>query len=80
MTLRRLENITISEMGELENLLVRSQHIESLLDKLRYLLELLESEIDLLYQESTNRLVNILTIAGLVLSALGAAASWVGLL
>lgn len=37
---------------------------------MKYLLELLESELDLLYQTSTNRLVNTLTILGLVLAFL----------
>ncbi|MBR5315217.1 MAG: class I SAM-dependent methyltransferase, partial [Firmicutes bacterium] len=70
-TLKRVENLSISEIGELEHVLLNGQQIEPLIDKIKYLLELLESELDLLYQSSTNRLVNILTVAGLLLSALG---------
>lgn len=70
-TLKRVENLSISEIGELEQVLLHGQQIEPLIDKIKYLLELLESELDLLYQSSTNRLVNILTIVGLLLSAAG---------
>lgn len=70
-TLKRVENLSISEIGELEQVLLRGQQIEPLIDKIKYLLELLESELDLLYQSSTNRLVNILTVVGLLLSAAG---------
>lgn len=70
-TLKRVENLSISEIGELEQVLLHGQQIEPLIDKIKYLLELLESELDLLYQSSTNRLVNILTVAGLLLSAAG---------
>jgi len=51
--------------------LIKGQQIESLIEKIKYLLELLESELELLYQNSTNRLVNILTVAGLLLTVLG---------
>lgn len=70
-TINRVENIGISEMGELEQMLLRNYKITPLIDSIKYLLELLESELDLLYQQSTNRLVNILTVAGLILSVLG---------
>ena len=72
-TINRVENIGISEMGELEQMLLRSYKITPLIDSIKYLLELLESELDLLYQQSTNRLVNILTVAGLLLSVMGVA-------
>ena len=52
-------------------MLIKGQQIESLIEKIKYLLDLLESELELLYQNSTNRLVNILTIAGLRLTVLG---------
>ncbi len=68
--LNRVENMGITEMGELEQMLLRSYKITPLIDSIKYLLELLESELDLLYQQSTNRLVNILTIAGLLLSVI----------
>jgi len=70
-TLKRVENLSISEIGELEQVLLHGQQIEPLIDKIKYLLELLESELDVLYQTSTNRLVNILTFVGLLLSAIG---------
>ncbi|MCQ2554264.1 MAG: hypothetical protein MJ171_01255 [Clostridia bacterium] len=70
-TLRMVENLGISEMGELEKMMLSSQNITSLVDSLKYLLELIESELDLLYSTNTNRLVNILTIVGLGLTMLG---------
>lgn len=68
-TLNRVENLEISEIGELERVLLTSQQIEPIIEKIKYLLELLESELDLLYQTSTNRFVNFLTVAGLILAA-----------
>lgn len=68
-TLNKVENLSISEMGELERVILRSQEIEPVIEKIKYLLELLESELDLLYQNSTNNLINLLTVAGLVLAA-----------
>lgn len=70
VTLNRVENMGIMEIGELEQLLLNSQKITPLIDSIKYLLELLEGELDLLYQQSTNRLVNILTVAGLLISGL----------
>ncbi len=69
-TLDRVENLGIMEIGELEQLLLNSQKITPLIDSIKYLLELVEGELDLLYQQSTNRLVNILTVAGLLISGL----------
>lgn len=69
-TLNKIESLTISEMGELERIIIHSQQIDPIIDKIKYLLELLESELNLLYQDSTNKLVNILTVAGLILAAL----------
>lgn len=68
--LNRVENLGITEIGELEQMLLRSYKITPLIDSIKYLLELMESELDLLYQQSTNRLVNILTVAGLILTAI----------
>lgn len=70
-TLNRVENIGMRELGELETIMLQSQHITPIVDKIKYLLELLESELDLMYQNRTNTLVNILTIAGLLLSVTG---------
>lgn len=68
--LNKVENLQISEMGELERVLLRSYNIEPVIEKIKYLLEILESELELLYQNSTNRLINLLTIAGVVLAAI----------
>ncbi len=70
LTLNRLEDIGMAEMSELDSLIIKDLDVEPLVEKIKYLLELLESELDLLYQTSTNKLVNILTVAGLILSAL----------
>lgn len=69
-TLNKVENLQISEIGELEKVMLASQQIEPIIEKIKYLLELLESELDLLYQTSTNRLINFLTVAGLILAAI----------
>lgn len=69
--LNKLENvIQIAELGELDKLVIEGLEITPIVDKIKYLLELLESELDLLYQTSTNRLVNTLTILGLILALL----------
>lgn len=73
-TLNRVENLGISEIGELEQLLLNSYHISPLIDSIKYLLELLESELELLYNQSTNRLVNFLTILSLILTVVSTAA------
>lgn len=65
-----MENLEISEIGEMERVLLTSQQIDPIIEKVKYLLELLESELDLLYQTSTNRLINLLTAAGLILAAI----------
>lgn len=79
-TLNKVENLAISEIGEMEKVLLISQQIDPIIEKLKYLLELVESELDLLYQNSTNRLVNILTVMGLVISAIGVTASVISIL
>ena len=68
--LNKVENLQISEIGELERVLLRSYDIEPVIEKIKYLLEILESELELLYQNSTNRLINVLTVLGLVLAAM----------
>lgn len=69
-TLNKVEDLRISEIGELEQLLMTGYKINPLIDNIKYTLELTESELDLLYQESTNNLVNILTVAGLLISVI----------
>ena len=66
-----MENLEISEIGEMEKVLLESQQINPIIEKIKYLLDLVESELDLLYQNSTNRLINILTVLGLILSVAG---------
>lgn len=79
-TLKKVENLSISEIGELEHVLLAGQQIEPLIEKIKYLLELLESELDLLYQSSTNHFINVLTVAGLVLSVIGVIVDGIGIL
>lgn len=69
-TLKKVESLSISELGEMEAVLLNSLQINPILEKLKYLLELIESELELLYQNSTNTLVNILTVAGLLIAIL----------
>lgn len=70
LTLNRLETIGLAELGDLDRLVIDGLDVDPLMEKIKYLLELLESELDLLYQTSTNRLVNFLTILGLVFAAI----------
>jgi hypothetical protein len=70
LTLNRVENIQISEMGELQVLVLESLKISPIIDRLKYLLELMESEMDLMYSTRTNTLVNLIAVIGLILSLL----------
>ncbi|MEE0776364.1 MAG: hypothetical protein U0M15_04810 [Bacillota bacterium] len=70
-TLNRVEHIAMTELGELERIVLDSQRITPVIEKVKYLLEMLESELDLMYQNRTNTLVTILTVAGLILSVIG---------
>lgn len=70
LTLNKLEQIGIAELGELENLVLRSQQIDPIIEKIKYLLELLESDLTLMYSERTNKLINWLTIFGLIFTAI----------
>jgi len=71
--LNKIERVQISEIGELEQNIMRSQNISPVVEKVKSLLELLESELDLAYSTHTNLMVNILTVAGLLLTILGIA-------
>lgn len=75
-TLNRVENIDMTELGELEKVILSSQQITPIIDKIKYLLELLESELDLMYQTRTNTIVNILTVMGLLLTVGGTIITW----
>lgn len=66
LTLNKLQEMDISELGELESLVLKSQQIDPVIEKIKYLLELLESDLSLMYSQQTNKLVNLLTIFGLL--------------
>lgn len=69
-TLNKVENLSISEIGELERVLLIGQQIDPLIEKIKYLLELLESELDLLYNTSTNRLGTAIAVGGLIFAGI----------
>ena len=69
-TINKVENLGISEMGELEQMLIHNFRISPLIESIKYLLEMLESDLDLLYQQDTNRKVNLLTVFGLLISVM----------
>lgn len=60
----------------MEKVILSSQQITPIIDKIKYLLELLESELDLMYQTRTNTIVNILTVMGLLLTVGGTIITW----
>jgi len=67
-TLSRVEMVSISELGELDNLVVENLSVSKRIESIRYLLELVESDLDLLYNTNTNRMVNMLTGLGVLLA------------
>lgn len=75
-TLNRVEHIDMTELGELEKVILSSQQITPIIEKIKYLLELLESELDLMYQTRTNSIVNLLTVLGLLLTIGGTFLTW----
>lgn len=77
-TLNRVENIDMTELGELEKVILSSQQITPIIDKIKYLLELLESELDLMYQTRTNTIANIIAVLGLVLTVGSLILTWIG--
>ncbi|MBQ2994064.1 MAG: hypothetical protein IJD56_01055 [Peptococcaceae bacterium] len=78
-TLNRVENIDMTELGELEKVILTSQQITPIIDKIKYLLELLESELDLMYQTRTNTIANIIAVLGLVLTVGSLVLTWIGM-
>lgn len=68
-TLSKIENLSIAEIGEMERVLLIGQNIDPIVDKIKYLLELLESELDLLYSTSNNRTSVVLAVAAVVIAA-----------
>ena len=67
-TINKVSKANLSELGELDDLVVSSLRIAKRIEDIQYLLELVESELDLLYNTNTNRMVNLLTVLGLVLA------------
>ena len=68
LTISSVENIGISEMGELQQLILESLKIHPVIDRLKDLLDILEAGLDLLYSTRTNFFVNVLAVLGLILS------------
>ena len=67
--LEKVEQTEIAEIGELSSILLTSQHIVPIVEQVKYLLELLEGDLTLIYSERNNLLVTILTVLGLALAA-----------
>lgn len=67
-TLNKVERVTITELGELDGLVMKALDTSGRIESIRSLLELLESDLDLMYQTNTNRMVNLLTVLGLILA------------
>ncbi len=68
MVLEKVERVEISEIGELTAILLDSQHISPIIDQVKYLLELLESDLELVYSERNNLLVTALTVLGILIA------------
>ena len=68
IAINSVENVGISEMGELQQLVMESLRIHPVIERLRNLLDILEAGLDLMYSTRTNFFVNMLTILGLVFS------------
>lgn len=66
--LEKVEQTQIAEIGELSTILLSSQHIQPVIEEVKYLLELLEGDLTLIYSERNNVLVTILTVLGLLLA------------
>lgn len=67
--LEKVEQTQIAEIGELSSVLLNSQHIAPIVEEVKYLLELLEGDLSLIYSERNNTLVTVLTVLGLLLAA-----------
>ena len=64
--LHKAEEVAIAEIGALGSILQESQHIAPLVEKVRHMLELLESDLDLMYSKRNNILITALTVIGLI--------------
>jgi len=69
MVLEKVGNTAITEIGQLSTVLMESQRIAPVVDEVKYLLELLEGDLSLMYSERNNMLVTVLTVLGLVFAA-----------
>ena len=65
-TLNKLDQMNITELGALDDLVMESLDVSKKVENIRSLLELVESDLDLLYSTTTNRMVTLLTILGLL--------------
>ena len=70
--LNRLDQVNITELGALDDLVLRNLDISKKIESIRSMLELVESDLDLLYSTTTNRMVTLLTIFGLILALIQA--------
>lgn len=66
MVLEKVERAEISEIGQLSAMLLESQHMDPIIEQVKDLLELLESDLELTYSERNNVLAMMLTILGLL--------------
>jgi hypothetical protein len=69
MVLEKVEQTQIAEIGELSSILLASQHIIPIVEQVKYLLELLEGDLTLIYSERNNILMTVLTVLGLLLAS-----------
>ncbi|MBO5516697.1 MAG: class I SAM-dependent methyltransferase [Firmicutes bacterium] len=65
-TLNKLDRVNITELGALDDLVLKNLDASQKIESIRNFLELVESDLDLLYSTTTNRMVTILTILGLL--------------
>lgn len=66
--LEKVEQTKIAEIGELSAVLLASQHIVPIVEQVKYLLELLEGDLTMIYSERNNALMTVLTVLGLLLA------------
>lgn len=66
--LEKVEQTQIAEIGELSAVLLNSQHVAPIIEEVKYLLELLEGDLSLIYSERNNAMVTVLTVLGLLLA------------
>lgn len=69
MVLEKVDRVGIASIGKLSSILMESQHIGPIVDQVKYLLELLEADLSLIYSERNDLLMTVLTVLGLVFAA-----------